>query len=144
MDSCHPKQTLKWPSPTAKHFASDGFVRRMKILERGPTNLKTILKQGYSKQQLNLDVQRALDTSREACLQSQHNQDKTARIPLVVTYHPILPTFYSTTKGHLSILHTSERLRGAFSLPPLIAFCRPKNLRDLLVRATLTSTVYIK
>ena len=70
----------------------------------------------------------------------RQNWEKSVHIPLVVTYHPILPSFYSTTKCHLPILHASERLRRAFQYPPLIAFCRPKNLRDLLVRATLTST----
>ena len=75
-------------------------------------------------------------------MQQHPNQDKTARIPLVVTYHPILPTFKSITKRHLSTLHTSERLREAFSLPPLIAFRRPKNLRDFLVRATLTAKTH--
>ena len=75
-------------------------------------------------------------------MQQQPNQDKTARIPLVVTYHPIAPSFKSITKRHLPTLHTSERLREAFSLPPLIAFRRPRNLRDILVRATLTAKTY--
>ena len=60
----------------------------------------------------------------------------------MVTYHPILPSFHLTTKRHLPILHASERLRRAFEHPPLIAFRRPRNLRDLLVRATLTTTTY--
>ena len=72
----------------------------------------------------------------------QQNQDQSARTPLVVTYHPILPTFLSTTKHHLSILHTSERLRRAFPLPPLIVFRTPRKLKDLLVRATLIPIVY--
>ena len=42
-------------------------------------------------------------------------------------------------KRHLPILHVSERLRKAFWYPPLIASRCPKNLKDLLVRATLTS-----
>ena len=47
--------------------------------------------------------------------------------------------FKSISKCHLLTLHTSGRLRQAFSLSPLIAFCHPKNLRDFLVRATLTT-----
>ena len=66
------------------------------------------------------------------------DREKTGRIPLVVTYHPTLPSVGSITKRHQHILQVSERLKDAFPLPPLIAFCRPKNLRDLLVRAELS------
>ena len=43
------------------------------------------------------------------------------------------------TRRHLHILHITDRLRTAFPFPPLITFRRPKNLKDLLVRAQLTS-----
>ena len=103
---------------------------------------KYFLRWVYSEQQVDLEIQWALDTSREACLLPQQNQDRSARTPLVVTYYHILPTFHSTTKCHLSILHTSERLGRVFPLPPLITFRRPRKLKDLLVRATLTSILY--
>ena len=77
---------------------------------------------------------------REASLQSKPNQEKAARIPLVDTYHPILPSFHLITEHHQTIFHTSERLREELWHPPLIAFCRPRNLRDLFVRTTLTIT----
>ena len=63
---------------------------------------------------------------------------KPARIPLVVTYHPILSTFCSTTICLLSILHSAEHLRRLFLLTPLIAFHCLRNLKHLLVRVTLT------
>ena len=40
----------------------------------------------------------------------------------------------------LSFIPRSERLQRAVPLPPLIAFCHPRNLRDFLVRASLTVT----
>ena len=55
-------------------------------------------------------------------------------------YHPTSPSFHLTTKHHLPTLHASERLQKAFPLPSLIAFRRPRNLRDYLVQAALTST----
>ena len=58
----------------------------------------------------------------------------------MVTYHPAVPSLRATTKQYQPILHASERLKQAFPLPPLIPFRHPKNLRDLLVRATLTTT----
>ena len=77
--------------------------------------------------------------SRENCLQLRPSQDKPALLPLVVTYHPILPSFQSITKRHLPTLQTSKRLQDAFLHPPLIDFRRRRNLRDLLVRASLNA-----
>ena len=47
----------------------------------------------------------------------------------------------SPSATFLPFMHcTSEWLQRAVPLPPLIASCRPINLRDLLVRASLTIT----
>ena len=53
---------------------------------------------------------------------------------------PSLPSNHSIIKKYQPILQASERIMEAFRLPPLIAFDHPRNLRDLLVRAALTST----
>ena len=60
---------------------------------------------------------------------------------MVVTYHPTLPSLGVTTRQHLhvNILHTLQRLQKAFSSSSLLAFRRPSNLRNILVRAELTS-----
>ena len=50
-------------------------------------------------------------------------------------------TFLSHDRQTTSfILQASERLREAFQYPTLIAFRRPRNLKDFLVRAMLTPT----
>ena len=83
-----------------------------------------------------------LNLSKEANLQLTQNREKSARIPLVVTYHPILTSFHMTIKQHLPILHVTEQLREAFRYPLLFAFHRPRNVKDFLVRATLKVTGY--
>ena len=139
MDSCHPKH-CKASIPFSQALRLRRICSEDRIYQQRTRELKQhFLSRGYHEQHLENEFKRALDTSREACLQLKSNQEKPARIPLVVTYHPILPSFHLTTKRHLSILHASERLRRAFEHPPLIAFRRPRNLRDLLVRATLTT-----
>ena len=139
MDSCHPKHcTASIPFSQALRLwriCSEDCVYRQRIRE-----LKDdFLSRGYYEQHLDNEFEKALETFREACLKLKLNQEKSACIPLVVTYHPILPSFHLTTKHHLSILHATERLQRAFVHPPLIAFCRQRNLRDLLVRSTLTT-----
>ena len=43
------------------------------------------LSRGYCEKHLENEFKRELDTSREACLQLKLHQEKSARIPLVVT-----------------------------------------------------------
>ena len=140
MDSCHPlhcKASIPFSQALRlRRICSDDRT----YLKRTREFKQYFLSRGYNEQHLEKEFNRALDITREASLQSKPNQEKSVRIPLVVTYHPILPSFHSITKRHLSILHTSERLREALRHPPLIAFRRPRNLRDLLVCATLTIT----
>ena len=140
MDNCHPRhckasipfsQALK-----LRRICSDDRIYLNKTCEFK----QYCLSRGYNEQHLEKEFNRALDIMREASLQSKPNQEKPARIPLVVAYHPILPSFHLITKRHLSILHTSEQLREALRHPLLIAFRRPRNLKDLLVCATLTIT----
>ena len=140
MDSCHPKH-CKASIPFSQALRLRRICSEDRIYMQRTRELKQhFLSLGYHDQHLENEFKRALDKSREACLQLKSNQENTARIPLVVTHHPILPSFHLTTKRHLSILHASDPLRRAFEHPPLIAFRRPRNLRDLLVRATLSTT----
>ena len=57
------------------------------------------------------------------------------RVAFVVTHHPELPKLQSIVRKHWDILGTSDRLQQAFPNEPVIAYRRPKNLKDLLVRA---------
>ena len=45
-----------------------------------------LIKRGYNEQQLDLEIQRALDITRETDLQPRNDQEKSPHIPLVVTY----------------------------------------------------------
>ena len=110
LDSCHPK-----PCKASIPFNQALRLRWICSKDRTYTQRTHELKQhflsrGYH-EHLENEFKRALDTSREACLQLKSNQEKSARIPLVVTYHPILLSFHLTIKCHPSLLHASERLR---------------------------------
>ena len=53
-------------------------------------------------------------------------------------YHPNLPKLEWTIRHYHHILQDSDRLRQAFPSLPIIAFSRPRNLRDLLVLTDTT------
>ena len=142
MDSCHPMH-CKASIPYSQALRLRRICSEEQDLKNRARDLKQhLLSRGYNEQHLNIQIQRALNTSRAACLQPKQSREKSARTPLVVTYHPLLPSFHTTTKRHLPILQASERLRRAFWYPPLIAFRRLKNLRDFLVRAVFTPTPF--
>ena len=58
----------------------------------------------------------------------------------MVTYHSKLPNLHEILCCHLPTLptlHVSETMRKAVSLPPLIAYRRPKSPKNHLTKATL-------
>ena len=91
---------------------------------------------------MDRQMERAIIIPRENTLQNHQRQTsmRIQRLPLVITYHPGLPKIANILKKHLPILHASNRLRDAVPNTPMVAFRRPKNLRDLLVRAELKNS----
>ena len=61
------------------------------------------------------------------------------RVPLVATYHPALNSLGKVPRRLHPMLTNSEEHRKVFPEPPLIAFRRCKNLKDILVRARLSN-----
>ena len=49
--------------------------------------------------------------------------------------HPNLPPLRNITNDNHHILHTSDRLQRAVPQTPVLAYRRPRNLRDLIVQA---------
>ena len=59
------------------------------------------------------------------------------RIPFTVTYHPRLPNIGGFLNELHPLLQLSDRCNQAVPHVPMMAFRRPKNLQDYLVRAKL-------
>ena len=96
----------------------------------------------HIKQLVKQPGSRAFDsqkTNRNDTLRYKNKDKSNTRTPLVVTYHPDLPPLAQIVNKHFSILQTNDKLKQVFPEPPLISYRRPKNLRDLIVRAKLPS-----
>ena len=61
---------------------------------------------------------------------------KECRIPLVVSYHPDLPPLGRIINKHWPTLQSKKRLKKVFKNRPIVSYKRPRNLRDMLVKAT--------
>ena len=75
-------------------------------------------------------------TSQEA-LKPRPQNNQSARTPLVITFNPALPNASAAVRKNLKLLHSSARCKQTFSPPPVVAYKRTPNLRDLLVRTRL-------
>ena len=93
-----------------------------------------LVRRGYDRDVVQKQIDRATSINRRDIL----NTAKVAinRVPLVATYHPDRPNISKILCQHLPILHISPKMRQAVPEPPLIANRRPRNLKDLLVRAS--------
>ena len=96
-----------------------------------------MLQRGYKQEEIDESIQKASGRRREDCLQPTIKK-KEDRVPLVITYNPNNPPLNKITKELLPILHSSDRMKKAVPTPPIIAYKRPKNLIDLLVRADIS------
>ena len=77
-------------------------------------------------------MKKVLTISQEEALRPNTKEQK-ARIPMVVTYNPDLPPMRRIVNQRWN-LYEDERLKKVFKNRPIIAYRKPKNLKDLFVR----------
>ncbi|XP_053376905.1 uncharacterized protein LOC123530291 [Mercenaria mercenaria] len=138
--SCHPKhccQNIPYSQALRiRHICSDTETYQ----ERTEELSEHLLKRGYSSDCVLAATEKALAFSREELLQYKHKTTESSkRTPFVVTFHPNLPNIHATVDRHWPTIESSQRLSRMFPEKPLIAYRRPKSLRDILVRAKVKS-----
>ena len=78
-------------------------------------------------------MQKVLLKSQEQCLEIRENKELWNRTPFVTTYNPHTTYIAEIAHRHWGFLKSKERLSRIFAEPPLVAYRRPKSLRDKLV-----------
>ena len=89
---------------------------------------------GYKRKNVNKQMKRVHSITQSSCLEKREKKT-TTRIPFVLTYHSNLPPVGKIINDHWNILQTKPKLRRTYKERPLVAYRRPKSLRDLLVKA---------
>ena len=89
----------------------------------------------YSPEQIDTQIHKAKQVDRSELL-TYKKKKPNKRVPFVVTYSPLLKNIGAIIHKHLPLLHNSPQMKRIFPEPPLVAFRRPSNLRDLLVHAS--------
>lgn len=95
-----------------------------------------LVRRGYSGQKVRQAIERAfkhdLSFRRNAANVDERNN-------LVMTFHPGLPNISAELKELHRILSVDPRLSAIFPSPPRVTFRRPKNLKNYLVRARVST-----
>ena len=136
--SCHPKHCCKnIPFSLAlrlRRICSDSNTFELRAKEL--TN--QLHRRGYLKQDIASAIDKARQRSRDALLSYRPKSAEVGTIvPFVLTYHPDLPKVRDIVDKNWSIIESSDELKDIYQSKPVMAFRRPKSLRDFLVRARL-------
>ena len=88
---------------------------------------------GYSEDLVKSQLTKVQSIPRSQILSSsrRHTKDNNNRIPLVCRWNSHLPPLDKLLRESFPILQSNPHLRNTFDLP-LVAYKRPRNLRDLL------------
>ena len=95
-----------------------------------------LIAQGYHRNIVREQIQRARVVPRENA-STPRRRENDNRIPFVVSYHPGMPNVGGILRELQAVLESSDRCKQAVKDLPVMAFRRPKNLKDYLVRARL-------
>ena len=136
--SCHPSHTFKG---VPKGLATR--VRRIcstpALYEEQSAHLKNNLcRRGYQAHRVQAAIDEMSLLDRQSLLQYREKPTG-SRVPMVTTYHPVLKDLTNILKKHIPILHSNKRMSEVFKDPPMMAFRRPRNLKDMVVRTKLTN-----
>ena len=135
--SCHPSHIEK-----SIPFSLTLRIHRIcstteRFRQRTNKLLEFLCKRGHKRQFVQSQINEALQTPRCDTLYFKSKTRNTDRPVFVTTYNPSLPNLNNVIKKYYPVLAPTECCQEAFKDIPLLAYGRPKNLRDFLVKARL-------
>ena len=106
--------------------------------DRRLTELKEmLLARDYHRNVVNSAINKALRIPRSDALKRVVREKSTDRVVFVVTYDPRLPSIPKIVGKHWRTMAQDPRMKEVFNLPPLVAYRRPANIKDKLIRSKM-------
>ena len=135
--SCHPSHIKK-----SIPFSLALRIRRIcstteRFQQRTNELLEFLSKRRHRRQYVQSQINNAFQIPRRDTLFYKSETRNTNRPVFVTTYNPSLPNLNNVIKKYYPILTATERCQKASKDTPFLAYRRPKNLRDFLVKAKL-------
>ena len=137
--SCHPRHTKNsLPFSLAYRLlricSTDSFLtKRLNELRQ------FLINRQYKPKTIDTAFNKIRTLTRSDSLKRKDKKKHNKRVPFVTTFHPGLPNIPHILRKYMPILHTSKRCLAAIPECPIVSYRRPKNLRDILVHAKLSS-----
>ena len=133
--SCHPAHVTK----NIPYSLALRIVRICSLPEdrdRRLNELKCLLlAREYKTKLIDAAIQRAKMIPRSEALQRVITSEKNQRTVFAITFDPRLPSISGIVKKHWRTMVKDPHLAETFPSPPLVAYRRPPNIRDKLVRS---------
>jgi len=137
--SCHPKHCCK-NIPYSLALRIRRICTQASTYDHRAEELQQhLISRGYDQEAVAKCIQNAKEHERTDLLNYKEKTKQKNRVPFVTTYHPDLPNINKVINKHWPTIDSSRRLSRIFSERPVLAYRRPKCLRDILVKAKITS-----
>ena len=94
-----------------------------------------LLDRDYKAKIVDAAIEKARNIPRSEALKRVVKKKTSDRPVFVVTFDRRLPSIPNIVKKHWRSLTTNPHMKSIFPKPPLVAFKRPQNIRDKLIRA---------
>ena len=96
-----------------------------------------LLDREYKPKIIDAAITKAKNIPRREAIKRVEKQNRTPRPCFVVRYDPRFPSLTKIVSKHWRAMTTNPTMASIFKDPPLIAYKRPKNLKDILIRARI-------
>ena len=136
-DSYHPPHCIK-SLPYSQILRLKRICTKNDDFIKHTRDMKTYFKrQGYSDKLFDNAFDKVKDLDRHTLLHGERhvNHDTTIPIPLITTYGTGMPNITQIMRKHWPILMSSPLVKEVLPNTPTVAYRRPPNLKDQLVRA---------
>ena len=140
--SCHPSfctRNIPYSLATRiNRICSEEKTREMRFKE-----LKSmLLSRGYGMDLIDAGIEKARAIPRTKAIKYVSRPKTSPRPVFAISFDPRLPSITDIQNRHWrSMVNQDPYLREVFPQPPLTAFKRPKNLKDLIIRAKVSPKV---
>ena len=94
-----------------------------------------LLSRNYKSKMIDSAINKARSIPRNEALKKVYREKTTSRPVFVMHYDPRLPSIPAIVRKHWRTMTLDPRLKEIFPDPPLVAYKRPKNVRDTLIRS---------
>ena len=97
--------------------------------------MKFLCQRGHKRNYVKTQMNKAFNVPRKNTLYYHQHKKSNNPTVFVTTYDPSLPNFNDIIKNITPFLQPLIAAKNSFKDPPLLAYHRPRNLHDTLVRA---------